>query len=70
MVQNVLRLLKIVRAQWAVSRIRRQARVAGLDQLTQEDIDSEIRLARAERRRKRRFIKPVRLPPARGLRLR
>ena len=51
MAQNVLRLLTIERAQWAVARIRRQARIAGVDQLTLADIDSEIRLARAERPR-------------------
>ncbi|HEV3049593.1 MAG TPA: type II toxin-antitoxin system prevent-host-death family antitoxin [Longimicrobium sp.] len=45
------RLIRQARAQWAVSRIRRQAQAAGLDKLTMEEIDEEIRLARAERAR-------------------
>jgi hypothetical protein len=37
------------RAQQAVSRIRRRARQHGLDGMTMEEIDAEIRAARAER---------------------
>ncbi|HEX2080983.1 MAG TPA: type II toxin-antitoxin system prevent-host-death family antitoxin [Longimicrobium sp.] len=45
------RLIRQARAQLAVSRIRKQAREAGLDKLTPEEIEAEIRAARAERRR-------------------
>ena len=45
------RLIRQARAQWAVSRIRRQAQAAGLDKLSMDEIDEEIRLARAERAR-------------------
>lgn len=43
------RLIRQARAQWAVSRIRRQAQAAGLDKLSMDEIDEEIRLARADR---------------------
>ena len=43
------RLIRQARAQWAVSRIRSRAQAAGLDQMTADEIDQEIRLARAER---------------------
>lgn len=45
------RLIRQARAQWAVSRIRKRAREAGLDTLTEADIEAEIRAARAERKR-------------------
>lgn len=45
------RLIRQARAQWAISRIRGRAQAAGLDRLTPDDIDEEIRLARAERAR-------------------
>jgi prevent-host-death family protein len=44
------RLIRQARAQWAVSRIRKRARTEGLDQLSADDIDAEIREARAARR--------------------
>lgn len=43
------RLIRQARAQRAISRIRSRAQAAGLDQPTPDDIDKEIRLARAER---------------------
>ena len=45
------RLIRQARAQLAISRIRKQARQNGLDGLTLEEIDEEIRATRAERRR-------------------
>lgn len=42
------RLIRQARAQWAVSRIRKQAQEAGLDRLTDEEIEDEIAQARAE----------------------
>jgi prevent-host-death family protein len=45
------RLIRQARAQWAISRIRGRAQAAGLAQLTPDDIDEEIRLARAARAR-------------------
>lgn len=45
------RLIRQARAQWALSRIRAQAQRNGTDRLTPEDIDEEIRAARAERPR-------------------
>ena len=39
------------RALQAVSRIRRRSRQLGLDRMTMEEIDAEIRAARAERKR-------------------
>lgn len=44
------RLIRKARAEWAVSRIRSRARRAGLDRMTMDEIDAEIRAARAERR--------------------
>jgi prevent-host-death family protein len=44
------RLIRQARAQWAVSRIRKQARLNGTDQLGPDEIEAEIRAARAERR--------------------
>jgi prevent-host-death family protein len=45
------RLIRQARAQLALSRIRKQARETGVDRLTPDEIDEEIRAARAERRR-------------------
>lgn len=45
------RLIRQARAQMAVSRIRKHARETGVDQLSPEEIDAEIRAARAERKR-------------------
>ncbi|HEU0302139.1 MAG TPA: type II toxin-antitoxin system prevent-host-death family antitoxin [Longimicrobium sp.] len=45
------RLIRQARAQWAVSRIRKRARAVGLDQLSAEDIEAEIREVRARRAR-------------------
>lgn len=45
------RLIRQARAQWAVSRIRGRAQAAGLDRMTSDEIDEEIRLARAQRAR-------------------
>jgi len=43
------RLVRQARAQWAISRIRRRAQEQGLDRLTPEQVEEEIRAARAER---------------------
>lgn len=43
------RLVRQARAQWAVSRIRKRAQELGLDKLTEEEIEEEIRQSRAER---------------------
>lgn len=45
------RLIRQARAQLAVSRIRQDARANGVDQLSPDEIDAEIRAARAERTR-------------------
>ena len=45
------RLIRQARAQWALSRIRARAHGNGTDRLTSEEIDEEIRAARAERPR-------------------
>lgn len=44
------RIVRQARAQWAVSRMRKRAQEAGLDRLTPEEIDAEIRAVRSERR--------------------
>ena len=43
------RLIRRARAQWSVSQMRKRARALGLDTMTPEEIDAEIRAARAER---------------------
>lgn len=43
------RLIRQARAQWAVSRIRMRAQQTGLDRLSPDEIEEEIRLARTER---------------------
>lgn len=45
------RLIRQARFQWAISRVRKRAQETGLDQLSDEEIDEEIRQARAERAR-------------------
>jgi antitoxin (DNA-binding transcriptional repressor) of toxin-antitoxin stability system len=45
------RLIGQARAQRAISHIRDRAQATGLDQLTSDDLDEEIRLARAARAR-------------------
>jgi len=45
-----LETLRRARAEVAVSRMRRRAAEAGVDRMTPEEIDEEIRAARAERR--------------------
>lgn len=45
------RLIRQARAQWAVSRIRKRAQAAGLDQLSVDEIEAEVREARAQRAR-------------------
>ncbi|HEU0016710.1 MAG TPA: type II toxin-antitoxin system prevent-host-death family antitoxin [Longimicrobium sp.] len=45
------RLILQARAQQAISRMRKRARELGLDRLSAEDIDAEIRAARTERKR-------------------
>lgn len=44
------RLIRQARAQRAVSRIRARAQSTGLDALSAEEVDAEIRAARVERR--------------------
>ena len=48
-VEALLIALRRARAQLAVSKMRRQAAEAGLDRMTIDDIDAEIRQARLER---------------------
>lgn len=48
-VEALLIALRRARAQLAVSKMRRQAGEAGLDRMTIDDIDAEIRQARLER---------------------
>jgi antitoxin (DNA-binding transcriptional repressor) of toxin-antitoxin stability system len=43
------RLIRKARAEWAISRIRKRAQRAGLDQMTLDEINAEIAAARAER---------------------
>jgi prevent-host-death family protein len=45
------RLIRRARAQWAISRMRKRARGAGLDAMSADEIEAEIRAARAERAR-------------------
>jgi prevent-host-death family protein len=45
------RLIRQARAQWAVSRIRKRAQASGIDKLGPDEIDAEIKAARAERNR-------------------
>ena len=47
---DILALLSRLRAQSAVSAMRRQAREQGLDSLSPEEIESEISAARSERK--------------------
>lgn len=47
---ETLELLRRARGQLALSKIRRQSALQGLDKLTLTDIDQEIRQARLERR--------------------
>ncbi len=46
------RLIRQAKAQWAVSRIRKRAQQTGLDGIAPEEIEQEVRLARAERQRR------------------
>lgn len=48
--EETIRLVRRARTQVAVSRMREHARRAALDRMSGEDIDSEIRAARQERR--------------------
>jgi prevent-host-death family protein len=45
------RLIRQARFQSAISRVRKRARETGLDHLSEEEIEEEIRQARAERAR-------------------
>lgn len=45
------RLIRKARAEWAISRIRKRAQRYGLDQMTTDEIEAEIKAARAERKR-------------------
>lgn len=45
------RLIRQARFQSAISRVRKRAQETGLDQLSEEEIEEEIRQARAERAR-------------------
>jgi len=47
-IEETFALLRRLRAQMAVSRIRKEAAKAGLDQLSEEAIEAEIRKARDE----------------------
>ncbi|MGB9792842.1 MAG: type II toxin-antitoxin system Phd/YefM family antitoxin [Thermacetogeniaceae bacterium] len=48
--EDTLRLIRRVRAQAAVSRMREHARAVGLNKMSDEDIEAEIQAARCERR--------------------
>lgn len=48
-IDTALQLVRRVRAQMALSRLRTAAVRSGADQLTGEEIDAEVRSARAER---------------------
>ncbi len=48
--EETLALLRRVRAQMAVSRMRKAAAASGAGQMTPEDVDAEIRRARADRK--------------------
>ncbi len=50
--EETAHMIRQVRAQRAVSRMRRQAARQGLDRLTPADIDAEIRSVRAQRKRR------------------
>ncbi len=45
------RLIRRARTQWAVSRMRKRAGAAGLDKMPSDEIEAEIRAARAKRAR-------------------
>jgi antitoxin (DNA-binding transcriptional repressor) of toxin-antitoxin stability system len=47
-IEETFALLRRLRAQMAVSRIRKEAAEAGLDRLSEEDIEAEVRKARDE----------------------
>jgi antitoxin (DNA-binding transcriptional repressor) of toxin-antitoxin stability system len=49
-IEELLLALRRARAQLAVSRLRKQAAERGLDRLSSDEIDAEIRQARRERR--------------------
>lgn len=49
-VEETLDLIRQVRAQRAISRMQRAAREQGLDRMSPEEIEEEIRRARAERK--------------------
>lgn len=44
------RLIRQARMQWAISQVRKRAQETGLDRLTEEEIEEEIRQARAARK--------------------
>ena len=48
--EETVRLVRLARAQAAVSRMRVRAKESGLDKLSNEDVEAEIRAARRERR--------------------
>jgi antitoxin (DNA-binding transcriptional repressor) of toxin-antitoxin stability system len=47
-IEETFALLRRLRAQMAVSRIRKEAAEVGLDRLSEEDIEAEVRKARDE----------------------
>jgi antitoxin (DNA-binding transcriptional repressor) of toxin-antitoxin stability system len=49
-IEETFALLRRLRAQMAVSRMRKEAAEAGLDRLSEEEIEAEIRKARDEAR--------------------
>lgn len=50
--EETVRLIRRAKAQAAVSRMRRGAAQRGLDRLSQEEVEDEIRVARSERPRR------------------
>ena len=50
-IEAALDMMRRARTQAAVSRIRKRSRELGLDRMTMEEIDAEIKAARWERRR-------------------
>ncbi|MBI4520495.1 MAG: prevent-host-death protein [Gemmatimonadetes bacterium] len=51
-VEETVRLVSRVRAEQALSRLRKRAAEQGLDRLTEEEVEKEVRAARRARRRR------------------
>lgn len=49
--ENTLKAVRKARGEWAIDKLRQEAREKGLDKMSDEEIEEEIRMARKERRR-------------------